>query len=632
MGFAKNVFPKAFLEALRPSRPRTISDWAASCRVLSSESSAEPGPWRNDRTPFLTEIMDELSEHSPTEKVVFMKCSQIGGTEVGINLVGYVIDHAPGPMLVVQPTLELSRLFSKQRLESMFNGNIKLRVKVGHSKSKDKNDTILHKDFPGGTLRLAGANSAASLRSMPVKILMLDEVDAYPQDVEGEGDPISLADKRTKTFSNSRKIFIVSSPKLDKSSKIDAEYQLSDQRKFLVPCPHCDHMQPLVWERLRFNTKTAQGLPVVATYQCENCDEYVEERYKGDMLSKGRWIKYNPDSLVAGFHINALYSPPGWASWGALAREWIDCQGNKEKLKAFVNSNLGLTWQDRGDAPDHDRLYERRESYNLRTLPAGVLLLTAGVDVQKDRLEIEIVGWGRNLVSWSIDYRVIVGDPSQPAVWENLSKILNETFPYEDKRGRKVITAMGVDTGYLTSHVYSWVKTQDHTRVFAMKGDDSVQSIITLPKQVEVNTQGKRLRRGLRLWPVGVSKIKLELFSYLRLAMAKEGEPDPVGYCHFPEYDANYFLMLTAEELQTKTVRGYPRTQWTKVRERNEALDIRCYARAAAAIVGLDRFKDADFEKLEKELMPFNNEIYNPVQRDTVTIRRKKSTSGFWSE
>jgi phage terminase large subunit GpA-like protein len=628
--FARRVFLTAFLHAIRPSAPRTVSDWAGENRILSSESSAEPGRWRNARTPFLVEIMDKLSEHSKTEKVVFMKCSQIGGSEVGLNWIGYVVDHAPGPALIVQPTLELSRLFSKQRLDPMLNANTGLRDKVGLSKSKDRNDTILHKDFPGGTMRLAGANSAASLRSMPVKYLMLDEVDAYPIDVEGEGDPISLADKRTKTFAMNRKIFIVSSPKLDRDSKIASEYNLSDQRHYMVPCPHCEHYQQLVWERLSFDSKTGPGLPVKAQYQCENCDELIDERHKGDMLAKGQWVKFKPDSSVAGFHINALYSPPGWTSWGALAREWIDCQGVKEKLKAFVNSNLGLTWQDRGDAPDHDRLYERREDYEKNVLPNEVAFLTAGVDVQKDRLELEIVGWANEFISWSIDYRVINGKPTEKETWNELAKVLQETFPYADKRGRKIISAMGVDSGYETSHVYAWVRKQDGRRVFAIKGDEALSSAVGLPKPVEINLNGKRIRRGVKLWPVGVSKIKSELFGFLKQSMAKEGETDPVGYCHFPQYDEHYFKMLTAEEMKTKIIRGYPRTEWIKIRERNEALDARVYARAAAAIIGQDRFKAPDYERLAKELMPFHNETYNPVQRTEVKVTRRKSDSGFW--
>lgn len=582
---------EGFADGLKPIPLLTVSEWADGNRFLSSESAAEPGPWRTLRTPYLREIMDDLSPNSPVQEVIAMKGVQLGFTEGGLNVVGCYVDIAPCPIMYVMPTIEMSKGISESRIDPMIDMSPSLKRRVKPSRSRDSGNTKFTKRFAGGVLVLSGANSAASLRSRPVKLLVLDEVDAYPMSVDNEGSPIALAEKRTSTFGSKRKIYKLSTPTVQGESVITTEFEKTDQRRFFVPCPHCGQKQHLQFENLKWEEKDYSSV----LYFCEGCGCGIEERFKPRMLEAGEWIVTAPDNRNTyrkGYHINSLYSPLGWLGWSEIAEQWEDAQSDVNKMRVFVNTILGEAYREKGEAPAWENLFNRREQYKINSVPVEVGFITAGVDVQKDRLELELVGWCRNKRSYSIDFRVLVGDTSAQPVWDQLAAVVSETWTRAD--GLDIpLRLMAVDTGYNTQHVYNFCRRFDVTRVIPVKGSDSQQMMITPPRQVDVTASGKKIGR-VKVWHVGVSVIKSELYGWLRQERDETGNA-PYGFCHFPEYEPNYFRGLTAEELQMKmNSRGFRVYQWVKKYDRNEPLDCRVYARSAASVVGLDRYESQD--------------------------------------
>ncbi len=601
MADAFAIYNEGFNAGLKPDPLMNISEWADKYRILSQKASAEPGKWRTSRTPYLKEIMDCLSPYSGIEKVVFMKGAQIGGTEVGNNFLGYIVHLSPGPVMLVMPTVDGAKRTSKTRIDPMFEAIPELKGVISDRRSKDASNTTLMKEFQGGVLVLTGANSAIGLRSMPVRYIFLDEIDAYKGDVEGEGDPVNLAIKRTSTF-NRRKIFMVSTPTIQGVSRIEYEYEQSDQRHYMVPCPYCNKRQSLKWKQIHFENDD----PATATYVCEHCGAIIEEHLKTWMLENGIWEKSNPKSNVAGFHLSSLYSPVGWFSWADAVKQFLDAKNKDNLLKVWVNTVLGETWLEKGEAPEWQILFDKREDYQQEIVPSGGLFLTAGADVQKDRIECEVVAWGRNKESWSVGYFIINGDTAREEVWNELSEFSKRYF--EHSSGVMLpISRFAIDSGFATQQVYNWVRKQPINFAMAIKGTDSGVTPLGLPTRVDLNINGKRLRRGAKVWSVGTSILKSELYQFLRLTQ-NEDESYPAGYCHFPKYDSEYFKQLTAEQLVTKMVRGYQKREWQKTRERNEALDCRVYARAASISFGIEQFTETKWRNLEKALIPESKE------------------------
>jgi phage terminase large subunit GpA-like protein len=598
----------AWADGLRPDPTLSVSAWADRHRVLSPRGANEAGPWRTSRTPYLEEIMDHLSPSHPCQRVVFMKGAQTGGTEAGNNFLGYVIHHSPGPILAVQPTVELAKRFSQQRVEPLIEASPMLRERVAPARSRDSGNTVLSKTFPGGILVLTGANSAVGLRSMPARYLFLDEVDAYPLSADEEGDPVALAEARTRTFAWRRKVFLVSTPTIRGSSRIEREYEASDQRRYFVACPHCGQRQHLLFERLRWS----KGRPETAAYRCEACEERIEERHKTAMLAAGEWraTSTSADPLTVGFHISSLYSPLGWLSWERIAREWLAAQGSDEAIRSFKNGVLGETWMESGEAPDWQRLYDRRETWPAGTVPERGLFLTAGADVQKDRIEVDVWAWGRRLESWLVDHLVIEGGPGSAASWSALDGLLARTWPHASG-ATMALSRLAIDTGYEAPAVYAWARRAGFAQVAPVKGVEGFNraSPVSGPTFVDATDGGKRLRRGARLWTVAVSTFKAETYRFLRLDRPTDeataaGEAMPAGIVHLPSWiDSEWVKQLVAEQLVTvKNRRGFQKLEWQKLRERNEALDCRVYARAAAWIAGADRWHERKWAEMEREL------------------------------
>ena len=564
---ARAVFDAAWRRGLAPEPQSTVSEWADRHRILPP-ASAEPGRWRTDRVPYLRGVMDALSSSSPVERVVFQKGAQLGGTEAGLNWLGYVIAHAPGTVLLVMPSLDMLRRNSRSRIDPMIAATPALRALVASPKSREAGNTIAHKEFPGGALVMTGANAPTGLRSTPVRYLFLDEVDGYPADADSEGDPVALAVQRTATFRGRRKIFLCSTPTVKGASRIEAAFAESDQRRFFVPCPSCGEAFALEWRHVTW----AEGEPDRAFVTCPANGCVIEEREKPRLLAGGTWCATAAgDGRTAGFHLSALYSP--FETWGEIAREFLVVKRDPARLQAWVNTKLGETYEDEATAPVlADVLMSRAEDWGAR-LPEGVRVITAGIDVQGDRLEAEIVGWGIGEESWSLEYAVLWGDPARPEVWGELDRLLGQRFPSARPVEPLPIAAAAIDSGgSRTPEVMRYAAARAGRRVWAIKGRGG-PGIPPWPKRPPRPSAAA----PTPVFILGVDGLKTALYARLRLDEAG------AGHCHFPaDRDLDWYRGLTAERPIRRWTKGVAKIEWlVDSGVRNEPLDCRVYATAA---------------------------------------------------
>jgi phage terminase large subunit GpA-like protein len=512
--------------------------------------------------------MDACSDPA-IKQVVVMAGAQLGKSEALLNIIGYHIEYDPSPILMMQPTVEMAQSFSKDRITSgLLATTPSLKGKVKDPRARDSGNTTLHKTFPAGALSMVGANSPAGLASRPIRIVLCDEVDRYPLSAGEEGDPIALASKRALTFWN-RKIVLVSTPTEKGASRIEAAYEETDKRRFYVPCPHCDEKQTLEWRNVQWEADK----PEEAAYYCEECGAAWTDAQRHKAVSLGEWRGSKEFKGVAGFHISALYSP--WVSIFDAVDEFLKAKKDPMRLKTWVNTFLGETFEEQGEGIDEYDLIARRSDWGDQ-LPDDVLLITCGADVQDDRIAYEFVGWTRTEASYSLEYREIYGDPSTAQLWMDFDQALSQTFTHPE-RGEMAIRATCIDSGgHFTQAVYNYVKNRAGKRVFAIKGvGGEGKPIIGRPSK---NNIGK-----INLFPVGTDTAK-ELV-YARLKVTDEMD----GYCHFPsDRSEEYFRMLTAEKKVVRYFKGRPRREWVKIRTRNEALDCRVYATAALALLNIN--------------------------------------------
>ena len=585
-------------QAAAPRRRLTVSQWADAHRWLSGKASSERGRWRTSRTPYLREIMDCLSESSPVQRVVIMKSAQIGATEVGLNWVGYAMHHAPCPMLVVVPTIESRERWGIQRLGPLLRETDVLADLVSHRTRDGKNRQDI-KDFPGdGLLILGGANSAASLASMPIKWVLSDEVDRFPWELRGEGDTIGIIDQRTQNFRR-RKHCLISTPTVKDASRIEDEFSESDQRHYYVPCPECGEGITLKWENLDW-TKD-QKHPV---YLCECCGGIIEEHHKDAMLAEGVWKPARPEmsDITRGYHINGLYSPSGLGyTWGELVRQFKTAQHDKPKLQRFVNTALGEVWEDRSRDVKPRELQDRAEAYRLREVPPGCLIITAGLDTQDDRIALQLVGWGRGERCWVLDWFEYPESPASPATWHFIAEYLNR--PLENAWGRRMyVEATAVDSGgHYTHEVYSWVRTEPARRVLAIKGANTPNRPILAgrPKAVDVNIGGKTIKHGVSLWQVGSDTAKHTLVNRLQ---ADKDAPLDERMIHFSQdLPDDYYEQMLGK------VFSADRNKWIPRRGRRaEGMDTWSYACAAShhPALRVHALRSKDWDALERQLQP----------------------------
>lgn len=552
--------------------------------------------WKTSRAPYQKGIMNAVNDHD-ISTIVFMKSAQVGATEILNNIVAYYIDQDPSPTLVLQPTLAMAQAWSKDRLANMIRDCDQLRKKVKDPKSKNSSNTVLSKQFPGGNINIVGSNSAAGLASRPIRILLCDEIDRYEHSAGAEGDPINLAMKRTTTFWN-RKIFITSTPTIKGLSRIEIAFEESDQRYYHVPCPHCNEYQELIWEQIHWES----GKPETAEYTCKHCEQIIPESKKQSMLQKGKWIASKETNKIAGFHLSELYSP--WRTWKEMAIDFYAVKGQAEMLKTWVNTALGKSFDDPGESIDHTGLLHKRGNYDASLIPNEVLVITCGVDVQGDRLEAQVIGWGHNNEAWVLDYKIFFGDPSSSLVWKDLDKYLNGFYIREDNKKLRINCSCIDSGGHHTQQVYAFCKTRTHRKIYAIKGQSqSNKPIAGRPSYIG--------RARNILFPVGSDTAKEFIYSRLK------AEEETI---HFPAtVDEEYFMQLTAEKRIIKYVKGRKKFEWVKKNTRNEALDTFVYALAGLYIL------QPNYNKLEHAINNFksnNTEHKKIMQKNSNNIKR----------
>lgn len=545
----------------------TVSQWADENRVLPNVT-AEPGPWRTSRVPYLKDVMDDLSTSSPVERVVLMKCAQSAGTEAALNAIGCWIDRSPGVIMMVWPTIDMLHRNSRTRIDPLFETPC-LREKVAPAKSRDGGNTLDMKRFPNGELIMTGANSPTGLRSTAARYLIFDEVDAYLGDVGNEGDPIDLAVRRATTFAGRSKQLLISTPSVKGFSRIEKAFLESDQRKFFIPCPHCgEHFSP-EWRDIRW----PEGEPRNAFMCCPACDGRIEHHEKQGLLQKGEWRPtVETDGRIKGYHITGMIS--AFTSWADMAETFLASKADASRLQVWVNTVLGEPFEDRSSTPlVGDALAERGEDWG-EEVPEGVALITAGVDTQNDRLEVEVVGWGKDEESWSLAYSVIPGDTSRPEVWAELDKLLLKRFFHSRNMPDMPISAACVDSGgHRTGAVMDFTAGRMNRRVWAIKGMAG-EARPPWPPRPPKTREGKN--RHLHI--VGVDGLKDQFHRQLRI----EEKAGP-GVCHFPDdRDPTWYAGLVSERCVRRWIGGRPKLEWKHdPGVRNEPLDCRVYAMAA---------------------------------------------------
>lgn len=565
-----------------PPPKQKLSEWAEENFVLSPEYSAHSG--RLKLYQFQREILDSFTDPY-VRQIIAMTSTQLVKTLLQQVIVAYCIARAPGPILWAHPTATDAETVSKERLGPMIRDIECLRGRVSPERKTSKDNTILHKSFPGGSLALIGAQTPGDFARRSVRYFLADERDKWKQNVGKEGDGFSLGVKRTATFRSLAKIVQACSPTIEGNSQIARAYEDSDQRKYWVPCPECGEFQILKWAQVRFDTTNPRGTTV---YECEHCKRTFGDAARWDRCELGVWRAEVEFNGTAGFWISELYSP--WKKLSDISTDFLAKKDNPAELQTFVNTSLAETWREQGEAPDHEKLMSRREaSYRLGQVPPEVLFLTCGVDCQKTWLEGYVYGWGRGRQRWVIDHWRIEHSPFEGAAWDALTGKLNQVYRRQDNRDLSIVR-MCVDTGFAANEVYSWARQQGSGRVMAVDGRQHLSALVVPPTQVDVTLGGKRIKHGCKLWPVDTSACKSELYGLLGKERPADGEPYPAGWVHFAaDLDSEFFQQLTAELLQTRVVKGYRKTEWVKTRERNEALDCAVYARAGAFVFGMDR-------------------------------------------
>lgn len=624
---ARAVVFETLARTLAPAPRMGVAEWAERFRIVPAESGSRyPGPWRNERAPYLVGVMDALGPDDPAEDVILCKSAQVGGSEVGLNFFGWVVTQDPGPMILVLPSHDEAGKYVRTKLEPAIDATPSLRRRVLEMTNRaERGSTAAFKEFPGGFAQMTFAGTSKGLQMLSARYTIGDELSEWPAESGDRGDPVDQLKTRTRIFERDRKRLWVSTPGTAGACRITAMFEASDKRRFFVPCPHCGAFQVLSFGRLKWDSDV---WPHKAWFECAASGCVIRPDDKDAMVAAGVWLATAvdegeaapPDAIMPGdmpawrdrpmrgrqrgFHIWQAYSR--FASWDSIVADWKAAQGLPQKLRVFVQQVLGEAWEERGEAPDGDRLLASRSPEWRKGLPpVGPVVFTGAVDVQGNRLEWAVWGWSERMTRWLVDWGVVPGDPNLPETWAAMGRIMAGAR-YAPGGGREAeVEAWAVDAGYASQAVYSFVRGRPG--VFAVDGAKSpVAPMIGSPTKVEVNWRGKRIPKGALLWPVGGFALKGDLYAAIRLAIAGRDETGAAmaGSMILPgDVDAGYCAQLTAEHLVTRhTKAGVPRRVWEKVMGRpNEALDIACYARAMAEHLKLSRLSDADWARIRDE-------------------------------
>lgn len=619
------VYREAYFRGLRPDPDVWVDQWADEyMRIPRDTGAAEPGKYRTSRTPYAREPMRCLSPAHPCKRVVTMVASQLMKTQIALNWIGGLIHMAPSNILTLLPSLGLAKRVSS-RISKTIKATPVLRERVASSRSRDSRNTMDTKEFEGGSLYVTTAGSAANLSELSARYVYGDEIDRWEVDIGEEGDPIELAETRGSTFGRNAKFYFSSSPTIKGASRISDLFEGSDQRYYYVPCPTCGHMQVLEWERLHYSSDFS-----IVHYQCSGpgCDVLIEEFHKGEMLAKGEWRRHSEgDGETVGFHLNALYSPLGWMDWKSLAKQFekakkAQAKGDLEPMQVFYNTRLAKVWDSAQEQTKATVLKQRArlEDFTLGSLPAAVLMITGAVDVQANRLEFMAMGWGVGMERWVVDYQIVSGDPADERTWAALDELLKARYRHPCGVGLGIL-AVAVDSGgHHTDEVYQFCRVRRWRNVFAIKGASKPGKpvIAQRPSMVDVTWKGQTERNGAELWFVGTDTAKDWIYNRYPF------ESGP-GALHFAnDLPDDFFDQCVAERKVARYVRGHKRIEWVKGKaERNEALDLMVYCLAMAHYLGLNRYKEHDWERVRQALAQsglFDDALgIKPVQGERVS-------------
>ncbi|NWF13650.1 phage terminase large subunit family protein [Pseudomonas reactans] len=622
------VYREAYFRGLHPDPDVWVDEWADEyMRIPRDTGAAEPGQYRTSRTPYAREPMRCLSPAHPCKRVITMVASQLMKTQIALNWIGGLIHMAPSNILTLLPSLGLAKRVSS-RIGKTIKATPVLRERVASSRSRDSRNTMDTKEFEGGSLYVTTAGSAANLSELSARYVYGDEIDRWEVDIGEEGDPIELAETRGSTFGRNAKFYFSSSPTIKGASRISDLFEGSDQRYYYVPCPSCGHMQTLEWERLHYSKDYS-----VVHYQCAgpDCDVLIEEYNKGEMLAKGEWRAHaEGDGETVGFHLNALYSPLGWMDWKSLAKQFekakkAQAKGDLEPMQVFYNTRLAKVWDSAQEQTKADVLRQRArlEDFTLGSLSAAVLMITGSVDVQANRLEFMAMGWGVGMERWVVDYQVVSGDPADERTWAALDELLKAKYRHPCGVGLGIL-AVAVDSGgHHTDEVYQFCRVRRWRNVFAIKGASKPGKpvIAQRPSMVDVTWKGQTERNGAELWFVGTDTAKDWIYN-------RYSFPSGPGALHFAnDLPDDFFDQCVAERKVARYIRGHKRIEWVKGKaERNEALDLMVYCLAMAHYLGLNRYKEHDWERVRQSLAQsglFDDALgIKPVQGERLTAEQ----------
>lgn len=599
----KSTWSKTLAKYLKAEYPLSPVEWANRNLVLP-DTSTEPGRYRTSRTPYVEEILSRMAPDDPAEIVVFMKGSQVGATTVMLAQLGWCVTENPAPIMFINPTIQLAQRTAKQKINPLIRDTPVLKDVFGDPASKTGENSMLEKKYPGGTFLLTGSNSGPSLRSMNAKFIFGDEIDEFTEDVADQGDPLGIIFSRAKSYGRKRKIVLASTPKIKDASHIERWFNAGDRRYFHVPCPHCGHMDHLKWANVKFDKDNVDDTHMV----CEECGGRIDEHHKTKMLANGEWraTAQTTQKGLYSYHLNSLYSPLGWYSWADMVQEFLQAKKQgKEALKAWINLQLGETFEDQTVKVDENKLLARRVPYPA-DLPEQVYFLTCGVDTQDDRLEATVLGWGKDENCYIIDHKVCWGDPDSVTPWTELDGIINSIYKKASGKGYRIRCTFVDSGGHKTQSVYDQCKLRKN--VWAIKGMGGES------RPVVARSTSKNRRESEELLIVGIDQIKSLLYS--RLAM---NDTTAYGYVHIPlrpRIDESYIKSLVSEKQVARRIKGRIKYEWIPTHKRNEGLD--CWVYGYGAMV----WSNPDWEAFEKVETGTSSNTNTKPKKKRLTVRK----------
>jgi len=578
-----------------PPEKINVSDWAVKYRIVSKEASARPGPWDNSLVPFAVEMMDSANDPDVDEITVWGS-AQVSKTEVINNILAYFVDVDPSPILLVQPTLDMARAYSKNKLEYMIRDTPRINNKIHETSGRNKDATILERKFPGGFLVMVGGNSPSGLAQRSMRIIISDDIDRIPVSAGTEGDPVTLAEMRAESYTGISKKIRFSTATIKNKSRIERLYDNSDKRKYYVPCPECGHEQILVFDNMIWDKdhdlfgKVTKNYPETAQYACESCGALINDYQKYKMIANGKWIAEVPEvKHHRGYWINRLYSP--FTTWEKIVVDYLAAKDDPATLQVFYNTSLAVAYEEEDNAESLDEM-ELMDRVTIKSTPDellnnDILLLTCAVDVQKDRLEVLLIGWEEKKQSHRIIWQKLPGDTEQPDVWETLNEFLRLRWKRLD--GIELGIAITViDTGFRSQMVYEFIRKNPGKRFYAIKGVGGYGKPL-------LGTRSLVDMKRVNLYHIGTNEGKDILFSRLQIK-----EADKPKYIHFSKNicNADYFKQLASERLVKKRsgMIEYGVYEKKTNNTRNEILDLEVYNIAAC------EFLYPRFEKIRTNL------------------------------